>query len=103
MVKERDDLLCATRYGVMMIRYARLEPRPKAERQGERRAGGWDDHGITAVGRGLRISSHSASVRLRSNSPHHSSGPTQGHFVIVCASTLTFCQVGARRRQSPSR
>ncbi len=27
VVKERDDLMAATRYGMMMIRYAETEPR----------------------------------------------------------------------------
>lgn len=38
IVKERDDLLCATRYAVMMKRFAETEPRP---RLAHRHSGGW--------------------------------------------------------------
>lgn len=38
IVKERDDLLCATRYAVMMKRFAETEPRP---RPSHRHSGGW--------------------------------------------------------------
>lgn len=39
IVKERDDLLSATRYGVMMKRFAEVEP--SARTIGARRAGSW--------------------------------------------------------------
>lgn len=38
IVKERDDLLCATRYAVMMKRFAETEPRA---RPSHRHSGGW--------------------------------------------------------------
>lgn len=40
IVKERDDLLCATRYALMMKRFAIEEPRPAAFNFGKR-GGGW--------------------------------------------------------------
>ena len=40
VVKEADDLMAATRYGVMMLRAARTKPKPKPSRP-PARAGGW--------------------------------------------------------------
>jgi phage terminase large subunit-like protein len=43
VVKERDDLLCATRYGVMMLRYAECVPKPPPKPRSLHfgGAGGW--------------------------------------------------------------
>lgn len=42
VVKEFDDLMAATRYGIMTLRYAETKPKPfKAPRIGRGRSGGW--------------------------------------------------------------
>lgn len=42
VVKEREDLMSATRYGIMMLRYASTKPRPSKPREHARvGAGGW--------------------------------------------------------------
>lgn len=41
IVKERDDLMSATRYGVMMLRHARTAPRARAHGDSHQGAGGW--------------------------------------------------------------
>jgi hypothetical protein len=42
VVKERDDLISASRYGLMMLRHARVKPAPKlAARAMPAGAGGW--------------------------------------------------------------
>ena len=33
VVKDREDLMCATRYGIVMLRYARTKPRPSRPRE----------------------------------------------------------------------
>mgnify|MGYP002084519944 CR=1 FL=1 len=40
VVKERDDLMAATRYGVMMLRHAIVKPKPSSGPYGERSGGG---------------------------------------------------------------
>ncbi|MCP4307910.1 MAG: DNA packaging protein, partial [bacterium] len=40
VVKLGDDLMSATRYGAMMLRFAKTEPKPKPARQ-PMRSGGW--------------------------------------------------------------
>ncbi|CAB4192777.1 Terminase-like family [uncultured Caudovirales phage] len=41
VVKERDDLLCATRYGVMSLKYARTKPIEAPRRKGSRETSAW--------------------------------------------------------------
>ena len=42
VVKDREDLMCATRYGIMMLRYAKTKPQPAGTREHARvGAGGW--------------------------------------------------------------
>jgi hypothetical protein len=40
-VKERDDLMAATRYGIMSLRYAECLPRRRREQFVYRTAGSW--------------------------------------------------------------
>jgi phage terminase large subunit-like protein len=42
VVKKKEDLMCATRYGLMMLRFARTKPRPSGSvRPARKGAGGW--------------------------------------------------------------
>ncbi len=43
VVKERDDLMSATRYGLMMLRKAKVKPKPEAKRASTSHGGsqGW--------------------------------------------------------------